>query len=411
MGWERETAGVYRYRDERGRLIVQHYRSPNGKKPTWIPGKPNPSPQPAPLPTAPLPIPPPVTPAPNPVPPAKLTWGLDTLGCAKYEELMVQQFPAGFWGSAFSSTFGDARRVVERTVATGRPRGWKIQLAWKDNHQFSQRDFPAIAAEAKKWRPIVERYPIQWGFSGACENLLNNQDASALRDIVLNELPGVIYIQSGPPIASSPRVWNEVHQPAKGNAAALPGYFSFSFDGADVVNENITGQKLVMAGCQVFWIWTLNFNGNKSSNAAHGVFVPREQRRAWPTVEMFDSMIYLAQDRGATGLGKNCIWKTHSEQYADVPAIGSRDNKPVLIIPGNAPSVGLYAANGQVVASARRYGPFSGIKGTSRYYFYDWGFILAEKAKRIQGNPVVQVIAGGKSFGFVNPGFRDGTYK
>ena len=337
-----------------------------------------------------------------------MDFGLDILGAAKFENLAVQQFPAGWWFGLFSNTFGDARRVAERLAASGRAKGGKVHLAWKDNHAFSRADFRAIAAEARKWKRIVEMYPIRWAFSGACEHRMFPVDGAALKDVVLNELPSVTYINSGPAISSSGQVWNEIHENPKGATKPVPGFFSYSFDGSDCVNENAQERKDTMAGAQVFFFWTHNFNGKRGEKDS----TPRPRRRAWPTVNMFDSIVRLFETKGTTQLEPKCIWKTHSEQYADNPAPGARDNKPVLIIPGSAPVAELRAASGQTVAAARRFGPYSGIPGTSRYYFSDWGFLLAEKAKRLQGgNPIVSVVAGGRTFGTIHPAFREGLFR
>lgn len=407
MGWERASAGVYVYKDSRGRVIE---RRNTGTKPkaTDIPGAAKPAPKPQTQPPVvvapPVVVPPVVYPTPSNSS-LNFDYGLDVLGAAKYSTTVVHQFPSGWWIGVFSSTFGDARPVVEQLLASGRLKGVRVQLLWSDNHQFPANVAQLAAAEARKWKQLVDKYPVRWAFSGCCEHLFTNNVAESVKRAVQEVLPGTIYVNSfmkgGSAIDSSQFVWNEVH----GSAAPLSGFFSFSFDGTECVNFNMVQRKADMAGAQVFFFWTHNFNGKKSEKDK----TPRPRRKAWPTVNMLDSIIYLSRDKGITGMQKSSIWKSHSEQYDDVPSELKRDNKPVLIIPSQALSVQLMASNGQVVASAKRFGSFSG--GGSRYYFSDWGHILAEKAKRIQGSPVVDVVAGGQHFGRINPAFRDGEYR
>ena len=120
-----------------------------------------------------------------------------------------------------------------------------------------------------------------------------------------------------------------------------------------------------------------------------------------------DSWIYLSKDKGETKLPKGWIYKSHSDQHTTPPS--GKDQKPVWISPVKASEIILRASNGQVIDKAKYFGTFQG--GGYRYYHADWGYLLAEKAVRIQGGPVCDVVINGKVVGRVNPAFRDNLYR
>lgn len=330
-----------------------------------------------------------------------MQFGLDLLGLARFSPAALQAFPAGWWVGTFSNTFGDARPNIAKLLASGKVKGVRVQLLWKDKHNFTRADIPLAAAEARKWRELVAGNAIDWAFSGACENHLPPADAIAMQHAVMNELPGVTYVHAGSShIPDSAKVWNEVH----GEGRPIRGHYSFSFDGTDAVNENVTAYKVSHGAAKIFMFWTSNFNGRKTDKDP----TPRPARKAFPTPNMMHSIVALAGDRGASGLAPGVIWKTHAEQYSDVPPPTARDNKPVLIAPGSAPFA-ILVVNGLTIATARRFGAGPS-KNTSRYYFSEWGFQIADRARQMSGSPLCGVRAGA-DIGWINPAFREGGYR
>jgi hypothetical protein len=333
-----------------------------------------------------------------------MDWGLDLLGIAKYGDLAAREFPAGWWLGAFSSTFGDSRRAVERVVATGRVKGVRIHLGWSDSHSFPVSMFPQLAKEAAKWRPLVNKNPqVQWRLSGGCEHTLDARRAQVLCDLVRQACPEAEYVNSpwqgkG---AVLPGVINEVHG---ARSKPLKGRYQFSFDGDNCVDSDVTALKATHADADVFFLWASQANGRKTT----GDKTPRPQRRAWPTSNLIDSWIALSRDRGAVKLPKNWLLKTHADQHSVPPE--PRALKPVFIIPVRGKRIELVAENGQVVAVSSR--PQAFADGRFRYYIPDFGHIVADKARRIQnGNPVLKVRVDGKVYGTCNPAFRQGSFR
>ena len=333
-----------------------------------------------------------------------MDWGLDLLGIAKFGDLAAREFPAGWWLGAFSSTFGDSRKAVERVVATGRVKGVRVHLAWSDQHSFPENTFPQIAKEAAKWRALVQKYPqVKWRLSGACEHTLKPAQAQKLCDLVRKACPEAEYVNSpwqgkG---AVLPGVINEVHG---AKAQPVKGRYQFSWDGSSCVDNDITAAKALHADAEVQFLWGPQDNGRLST----GDKTPRDQRKAWPTSNLIDSWIALSRDRGDVKLPKNWLLKSHADQHSVPPE--PRALKSVFIVPVKGKRIELVAENGQVVAVSS--GPQAFVDGRWRYYIPDFGHIVADKARRIQnGNPVLKVRIDGKVYGTCNTAFRQGDFR
>ena len=106
-------------------------------------------------------------------------------------------------------------------------------------------------------------------------------------------------------------------------------------------------------------------------------------------------------------LPKGYIWKSHADRHNTPPE--ARAYKPVLIAPVKAPRAELVTENGQVVAVSSQAQTFNG--GGWRYYFSQYGYQLAEKARRIHGKGTVSLRLNGKVVGTLNPAFRAGSFR
>jgi hypothetical protein len=333
-----------------------------------------------------------------------MIWGLDFLGLAKYGNLALAEFPDGWALGAFSRTFGDAIPAVSRILDTGRCPRVRLHLLWKDDHKFGAKEFEEIRREARRIVPFVRKYrgKIDIRISGACEHTLKRADGEKLKALVLKELPGVTYVNTpwikggGETISGV----NEVH----GNDAKAPrGQHDFSFDGHNAVDSDFDAVRKRFSDCDTFYIWNSQCNGRKTT----GDKTPRPERKAWPTSRYIDSWIALSRERGAVSLPAKWIFKSHADQH-DVPP-EPRAGKPVWICPTKAAEIILRCRNGQIVDRARYFGPFTG--GGFRYYSSDVGYLIAEKAIRIQGDGLCEVVINGKVVGVVHPAFRAGSFR
>jgi hypothetical protein len=333
-----------------------------------------------------------------------LMYGLDHLGIAKYGKVALDEHPEGWALGAFSSVFGDALPAVKAILDSGRCPRVRLQLHWEDDHKEKRDTFRKIQREAIRVGNFLKPYAgrIDCRVSGFCEHTLNAKRATELKNLVMKHMPaGVTYVNSIWTGALLPGVVNEVH----GSKAKVPGgRYDFSYDGQSCFDADVESHKAKYSKAETFYFWFPQCNGRMKAEDK----TPRPQRKAWPTSKLIDSAIYLSTTSGVSGkLPKSWILKTHSDQHTVPP--GSRDCIPVIIAPIKVKEIQAITRNGQVVANLAYYGPFTG--GGFRYYAKEFGYILAEKAKRIQGDPVTALRVNGKKIADVNLGFRAGTFR
>lgn len=328
-----------------------------------------------------------------------MIFGIDYLGGAKFEKVILDEHPAGWAAGFFANTFGDAFPVIKKLLATGRCPLVRIQLLWSDTHAFGDRDIAIITKEAKKCEALKQQFPdVVVEVSPFCEHNVKNPDKYL--DIVVANAPSCRPVNTVWQGALSKKYKNEVH----GNKKGVPaGSYNFSYDGQSCVDANVEADKKKYSGSEVFFFWAPQCNGKLKLEDK----TPRPQRKAWPTSRQVDSWIALHHVKGETKLPRDWLYKSHSDQHT-VPPSG-KDQKPVWICPTKASEIILRTRNGQIIDRARYFGTFQG--GGYRYYHTDWGYLLAEKAKRIQGDPICEVVINGKVVGKINPAFRDGNYR
>lgn len=230
-----------------------------------------------------------------------------------------------------------------------------------------------------------------------CEHNLQNPDRYL--EIVGNAAPDCVPVNVPWKGAFSKRFKNEVH----GSHRKPAGDYNYSWDGESCVDGDVESSKKTHALSQVYFWWHPAFNGRLNTNDK----TPRPSRKAWPTSDLIDSIIYLRTDAGKVSYPRNWLWKSHADRHSSPPE--PRAYKPVLIMPIKAKRVELVAINGQVIARASAAMPFN--DGRYRYYWPDFGYKLAEKAVRIHNMPTVSVFVDGKALATVNPGFRGGSFR
>lgn len=327
-------------------------------------------------------------------------WGLDFLALAKYPDVALREFPKGFALGCFANTFGDALPAVEKIVASGRCPLVRVQLLWSDTHFFSLADIPKAQEEARRYERLAVKYPkTRFYLSPFCEHNIPNPDS--FLDLVAPNAPSCSIINSPFKGANSAKYKNEHH----GIGPRPKGPYTYSYDGTSAVDDDVMARKRQHRRSEVFFFWVPQFNLRKKTKDP----TPRADRKAVPTSDLIDSLIYL---KGNAGVGiklpPNYLWKSHADQHtAPVPEF--RASKPVLICPLKAERFELVASNGQVVGILPYSGPFA--DGRHRYYLGSFGYHVAEKAIRIQGSPVVQLRVNGKIVGNINPAFRAGNFR
>jgi hypothetical protein len=324
--------------------------------------------------------------------------GLDYLGGAKYKDLILHEHPAGWAAGFFAETFGDVYPTVDALLATGRCPLVRIHLLWSDSHSFGDKDIPKIKALAAKYNKLARKYPgVRFELSPFCEHNLKNPDKYLAT--VYEAADFCFPINTPWQGAISNKYKNEIHG-SKKNSPGKP--YNFSYDGQNAVDADAQKHKEKYSDADVFFWWTPRFNGKW--NMADKT--PREKRKGWPDATEIDSVIYLNRHKGFPSLPKKYLWKSHSENKGNGDL---RAEKPVLIAPVKTRAIYLKADNGQTIDTLRYYGTFS--DGRFRYYSSQWGYQIAEKAKRIQGNSVCNVVVNGKIIGKVNPAFRENEWR
>lgn len=326
--------------------------------------------------------------------------GIDYLGLPKFSDLAIREHPAGWAAGCFAVTFGNALPHVERLLSTGRCPVFRVQLLWSDAHAFGDGDVRQVRALSRQYQALKKKFPsVRMLISPFCEHNLRNPDPYL--DIVQQEAPDCKPVNVPWNGALSSKYTNEVHG-TKGAPRSRTPYL-YSWDGTSAVDGDAESSKETHANAQIYFWWHPSFNGRLNTNDK----TPRPQRKAWPTSELIDSLIYLHRSAGEVRLPRNYLWKSHADRHNTPPE--PRAYKPVLIMPPKVDRAELVADNGQVVAVSGRAQPFN--DGRFRYYFSEYGYQLAEKAVRIHGKPTVSLRVNGKVVGVVNPAFRAGSFR
>lgn len=314
-------------------------------------------------------------------------WALDYLGGAKYKKTILDTHPPGWGAGFFAETFGNAYPLVDALAATGTCPAIRIHLLWSDTHKFGDKDIPEVRRLAKKYEALAKKYStVKFYLSPFCEHNLANP-GKYLR-IVEVEAPSCIPVNTPWKGAMTKRYKNELH----GNQKRMCDIYSF--DGMPCVDADVEQFKARYQDNELFFFWTSQCNGRKNPSDP----TPRPERKAWPTPDLLKSLVALSEPRGATSLPRSWIWKSHADQHLTPPE--PRALKPVLISPLKVERFQLIY-RGKVIATSDKAQPFE--DGRWRYYWPDYGYKLC-------GAPCT-LSADGKSFGTVNPGFRQNDYR
>lgn len=329
-----------------------------------------------------------------------MRFGIDYLGLPKFSDLAIREHPEGWAAGCFAVTFGNALPHVDRLLATGRCPLFRVQLLWSDSHTFGASDVRQVKVLSRQYQALAKKYPaVEILISPFCEH--NIREPDKFLDIVSNEAPDCAPVNVPWNGGYSTKYINEVHgtkAPPK-----VGKQYLYSWDGTSCVDGDVERSKAIHAGSEVYFFWHPAMNGRLNTNDK----TPRPQRKAWPTSELIDSLIYLKNDGSGARLPRNYLWKSHADRHMTPPE--PRAYKPVLIAPVKADRAELVADNGQVIAVSSRSQPFN--DGRFRYYFGEYGYQLAEKAMRIHGKRTASLRMGGKIVGVVSCAFRGGSFR
>lgn len=331
-----------------------------------------------------------------------MNYGMDFLGGARYQKTVLAEQPRAFGFGVFADVdgFGKAYKLIEQVAALGVP-FIRVQLMWKDDHNFRASDIPEIRKRARLLAPIIDKYrSVKWYVSPCCEHNLSESQFEPFAQAVGLPVTIVNSPNKGRGFVSR-KYLNEYHHEDKPRAG---GKFAFSFDGANQVDSDIEKYKANYKDAEYFMLWNSQCNGRRNLTDK----TPRKDRKYWPTDKQIDSWVWQAnRSKGSVKLPAKWLLKSHSDQHTMPPS--GKDQKPVWIVPVKASAIVLKARNGQVIDTARYFGAFTG--GGFRYYHTQWGFELAQKAIRIQGDAICDVFVNDKKVGTVNPAFREGGYR
>lgn len=334
---------------------------------------------------------------------------MDWLGGARYPKVVLDNHPVG-WGAGFFINvdgFGSCWNVARDLASSGKCPLFRFHAVWDDDHQYRPKEHDRLimlrldrTIQFKKDFPHIKVY-----FSPFCEHRIKGSALKVLFNKVREKAKGTGVILVNNPekgdFMQDADILNEVHGY---KAKPSRGKYIYSFDGTGCVDADSQGMKETHKDAVLFFFWTYQFNLLLNDNDK----TDRQDRKAVPTTKLIDSVVYLKNHRGTVRYGQRQTLKSHADQH-DTPVPEPRAFKPVYIIPQNVARLELRAKNGQIVAASSRAYVFD--DGRWRYYFPEEGYILAEKAIRIQGDPVVDLVASDRVIARVNPAFRGGDYR
>lgn len=338
-----------------------------------------------------------------------MIFGLDHLGGARYADLAAREHPVGWAFGTFWNVdgFGKSEELIKRVAREGRAPIIRVQGIWRDDHNttpFNEADKVRAVKIAQRLEAIAKQNGnVEFRYSPFTEHKNSPEFMRDAFRLIKRAAPSLVLVNNPNHDCRTiiDEVINEFH--GKETKPRKCKRHQFSYDGTACEDSDVEGYKKAYKETEVFFLWSPRFNGNWETGIK---FVPRKDRKGWPDSNLIDSIIYLASNRGECQLEKDFLYKSHSENKG---ARDPRAEKPVFIIPINSMKIELVARTGQVVDILYYYDKY--LDGRHRYYAKNWGYQIAEKSKRIQGDPMCSIRVNGKFYGLINPGFRFGAFR
>lgn len=299
----------------------------------------------------------------------------DVLGVAMYckEFLAAPKLPAF---STLMSTFGDPLPCAEKRIALGGITNVQIDLidatCWRNNKcppgAAKPTDLRAITKRAQRVNALAVKYPsIKFDLSPGLEHDVRNEGTvRAMCKAAIEGCPTCKCVNSPFTGAKPAGIPIERH----GNSPEVS--YSTSNDGASLFDSNSPVYQTIATDMSCGWFNELNlrFSGEKT-------FTPPLKRTCKPTKALFEQAYLVMQPEPAppafpavcTGnkrdVASSEILKTNAESYCDGEA---RGNKPMFITKVNTSKFSIISPRGNEIGCFKKYGPFSGIPGSLRYY-------------------------------------------
>ncbi len=342
--------------------------------------------------------------------------GIDTLGLPKYYKLIAQELPKDWYYGSFMHTFGDARKSIRLVASEKRAGGFRGQSIWDGNHKYDPiKHDPIIMQDLKFHNNLKQEFPdLDVQFSFFCEHNIKGDPLKRLIDKCLKEARYISIVNSvwKGDLVLDGSVINEIH----GMKSAKPrkGSYNFSYDGQEMRDRNVPADMKVHESCLVFWAWTSWCNGKWTVAIDEKTGKPKDQtpipdRIDYLDPKKLDGIVQLMRDKGVTKLDPRIIYKAFSDDHG-IRKPDPKANKPVILAPKAQREVKLVSANGQLVHKFGRILPYK--DGGIRTYASQWGFEIADKARRLQnGDPICRLIIDDKDMGTVNPAHRENKYR
>lgn len=317
--------------------------------------------------------------------------GLDLLGAATYgkeAKAFAKQYAIGI----FSEAFGDAFKVCDSLLAAG-CKHLKVNILWKDDHSYGDKDIPKIKKLAKKYNQLAVKYPGSKVYLAPfTEHNISKPDKYL--DITQESAPNCSIVNTPWKGGFSNKYINEIH----GIDHKKPsGKYFVSLDGTEATNIDIEAFKSKYADAEIMFFWSNRFNLRYSEKDK----TPRPQRikeskKRKPSKEFIESIAYLFNDKGTYNLDNKTLLKSHSEKH---DANDKKGDKLLFITPTKANAI-ILKRNGKQIGKLAYYGPFE--DGRSRYYAPTFAYKYGAN---------VDVYVGNKHLGKVNCGFRSKPYR
>lgn len=319
--------------------------------------------------------------------------GQDTLACARFKDAIVKAHPKGQGIGCFAEVdgFGDGIAATDYILSRRKDIPFsRLQLKWRDDHNFSAADFPSIVKTAKRACPLTNKHRIKWYFSGATEHRLNAALAKQLSDKVKDACPSAEYVNN--PLhngATVPGVINESH--GRGNPRSP--MCAFSWDGRAAEDGNVPEVEAPYNQCRYKMKWGPRYNGKSKVDDS----TPRGKRVYWADADYIKGQAWLTTNKGETKLAVKSLWKPISEIN------GTGRGKPVGITNCKSNSLILKKSN-KTIATIPYFGTYQ--DGRFRYYAKEMGYSLGQKC-----GGVCEIYCGSKKLGTINAGFRENEYR
>lgn len=337
-----------------------------------------------------------------------MLYGHEFLGAAKYPEIAIKHLPKGRAGKVFLSEFGDATPVI---------RGWAkrnvpviaVQGLWANNHNYSgPKMLKAAIAGCKAVNKIAGNFPnLEFHYSPFCEHVEKKQYMLKVMQELQPYANHLIPVNNPCKLPNGqgdllPGFCNEIHGSWDPNMSGL--LYDWGCDGTSAADCDIETFKKRHAAAKIQWMWIPQYNCKDTSE--HTDDPLPKQRKIKPEPKQIISVDYLCEPKGNAALDGKWLYKSHADQEDN---LDGREAKPLIICLIDADEIRIITINGKYVCTFGRAGNYK--DGRPLYRSPIWGYEIQDKAVKLGGSKLVKLMIASKSYGTVNPAFRQNFYR